>query len=307
MDPSEIEQRKQWLELSAEDEACLARVDDKIKNSVHDIVDSLYEHFMKFEQPRKFFEDLNVLKRVKNLQKEYFLRLTEGNYDTEYVEERLKIGATHANINLDVKWYLGAYNFYLRAISEKIFEAYKHDQETALKTIFALKKLIFLDIGLAIDTYIYQRESTIRKQQEAIRELSTPVLQVRDGLLILPIIGAIDSLRARQLTEQLLYAIRDRRALVVVVDVTGVPTIDSRVANHLMQTVEASRLMGAKTIITGLSAEVAQTLVNVGVDLSRVTTVGDLQGGIEEADQILGNRNMTYAERRPGKTEESFS
>src|SRR5213075_524310 len=136
--------------------------------------------------------------------------------------------------------------------------------------------------------FVEERERIIRQQQEAIRELSTPVLQVRERLLILPIIGLIDSQRARQLTEQLLRGIRSNRAKVVVVDITGVPTIDSTVANHMVQTVEASRLMGASVIITGLSSDIAQTLVTLGVDLSKMNAVGDLQGGIEEAERLLG-------------------
>src|ERR671914_349522 len=136
--------------------------------------------------------------------------------------------------------------------------------------------------------FVQERERVIRQQQEAIRELSTPVLQVRERLVILPIIGVLDGQRARQLTEQLLRAIRANRARVVVIDITGVPTIDSTVANHLVQTVDASRLMGASVIITGLSPEIAQTLVTLGVDLSKVNAVGDLQGGIEEAERLLG-------------------
>src|SRR6266850_237921 len=128
----------------------------------------------------------------------------------------------------------------------------------------------------------------IREQQEAIRELSTPVLQVRERLLILPIIGVIDPQRARQLTEQLLRGIRTNRARVVVIDITGVAAMDSNVANHLVLTVEASRLLGATVIVTGLSPEIAQTLVNIGVDLTKMNTVGDLQGGIEEAERLLG-------------------
>jgi rsbT co-antagonist protein RsbR len=136
--------------------------------------------------------------------------------------------------------------------------------------------------------FVQERERIIRQQQEAIRELSTPVLQVRERLLILPIIGVIDPQRARQITEQLLRGIRANRAKVVVIDITGVPTVDSTVANHMVQTVDASRLMGATVIVTGLSSEIAQTLVTIGVDLSRMRTVGDLQGGIEEAERLLG-------------------
>ena len=137
-------------------------------------------------------------------------------------------------------------------------------------------------------SFVEERERIIRDQQSAIRELSTPVLQIRERLLILPIIGVLDSARARQLTEQLLMAIRETRAKVVVIDVTGVGTIDQMVANHLVQTVEAARLMGASAIITGLSARIAQTLVDLGVDLSMLHTVGDLQGGLEQAECLLG-------------------
>jgi rsbT co-antagonist protein RsbR len=139
-----------------------------------------------------------------------------------------------------------------------------------------------------------QQELAGRKQaEELVRALSTPVLPVRERLLILPIIGLIDSARALQLTEELLDAIRAHRARAVVMDITGVAMVDSRVANHLLQTVEAARLMGATVIVTGLSPEIAQTLVRIGVDLSRLRTVGDLRGGLEEAEQLLGYALVT--------------
>ncbi|HXH47974.1 MAG TPA: STAS domain-containing protein [Terriglobia bacterium] len=138
--------------------------------------------------------------------------------------------------------------------------------------------------------FVHERERIIYEQQDAIRGLSTPVLPVREGMLILPIVGVIDSQRARQLTGQLLRGIRANRAKVVVIDVTGVPSINSAVANHLVLTVEAARLLGATAIVTGLSSEIAQTLVTIGVDLTKMNTVCDLRGGIEEADRLLGFR-----------------
>jgi rsbT co-antagonist protein RsbR len=149
--------------------------------------------------------------------------------------------------------------------------------------------------------FVQQRERVIREQQEAIRELSTPVLQVRERLLILPIIGLIDPQRARQLTEQLLRGIRTNRAKVVVIDITGVANLDASIANHLVQTVDAARLLGATVIVTGLSPEIAQTLVNIGVDLGRMTTVGDLQGGIEEAENLLGYKVVPLKESAPAQ------
>jgi rsbT co-antagonist protein RsbR len=175
-------------------------------------------------------------------------------------------------------------------LARSLFVRYQ-DDPTVLDNILDAYEPAANRIAVTVGvSFVEERERIIREQQEAIRELSTPVLQVRERLLILPIIGVLDSARARQLTEQLLGAIQSHRAKVVVIDITGVAAIDVTVANHLVQTVEASRLMGAGAIITGLSSKIAQTLVDLGVDLSMMRTVGDLQGGLEEAERLLGHR-----------------
>ena len=173
-------------------------------------------------------------------------------------------------------------------LARSLFEKYQTDFDYLNQVLDAYEPAANRIANTVAINFVQERERVIRQQQEAIRELSTPVLQVRERLLILPIIGVLDGQRARQLTEQLLRGIRANRARVVVIDITGVPTIDSTVANHLVQTVDASRLMGASVIITGLSPEIAQTLVTLGVDLGKVNAVGDLQGGIEEAERLLG-------------------
>jgi rsbT co-antagonist protein RsbR len=173
-------------------------------------------------------------------------------------------------------------------LARSLFEKYQSDFELLNRVLDAYEPAANRIANTVGVSFVQERERVIRQQQEAIRELSTPVLQVRERLVILPIIGVLDTQRARQLTEQLLRGIRTNRAKVVVIDITGVPEIDSTVANHLVQTVEASRLMGASVIITGLSSEIALTLVTIGVDLSKMNAVGDLQGGIEEAERLLG-------------------
>jgi rsbT co-antagonist protein RsbR len=178
-------------------------------------------------------------------------------------------------------------------LARSLFKKYQHDFDLLNRVLDAYEPAANRIANTVAVSFVEERERIIRQQQEAIRELSTPVLQVRERLLILPIIGVLDSQRAKQVTEQLLRGIRSNRAKVVVVDITGVPTIDSTVANHVVQTVEASRLMGAGVIITGLSSEIAQTLVTIGVDLSKLNAVGDLQGGIELAEKMLGYRVRT--------------
>jgi anti-anti-sigma factor len=132
-----------------------------------------------------------------------------------------------------------------------------------------------------------QAEEEIRKQRQAILELSTPVLPLADRMLVVPLIGLLDAERATQLSNQLLAAVRQHRARVLVLDVTGVALIDSHGANGLIQAVECARLLGATTILTGISSGVARTLTDIGVELSKLRTMGDLQSGIEEANLIL--------------------
>jgi rsbT co-antagonist protein RsbR len=173
-------------------------------------------------------------------------------------------------------------------LARSLFEKYQRDFDFLNRVLDAYEPAANRIANTVAVSFVEERERIIRQQQDSIRELSTPVLPVREQLLILPIIGILDTERARQLTEQLLTGIRTHRARVVVIDVTGAPEVDEAVANHLVQTVDASRLMGASVIITGLSPKIAQTLVTIGVDLSKMHTIGDLQGGLEEAERLLG-------------------
>src|SRR6187549_1384087 len=173
-------------------------------------------------------------------------------------------------------------------LARSLFEKYRDDFEMLNRVLNAYEPAANRIANTVAGSFVEERERIIRQQQDSLRELSTPVLQVRERLLILPIIGVLDRERAHQLTDQLLRAIRAHRARVVVIDITGVPDVDESVANDLVKTVDASRLMGAGVIITGLSSEIAQTLVTIGVDLGKMNTVGDLQGGLEEAERLLG-------------------
>jgi rsbT co-antagonist protein RsbR len=286
----EVARRKQFLEFGPEDIQALKELAPVARGYAEPVIEDFYRHLLSFEETASFFRDPKVLEHVKRMQKDYFVRLTEGDYGADYVADRLRIGTVHERVGLSPKWYLGAYSFYMRAVAKRLREAFADDPSKAFSHFLSLVKLVFLDIGLAVETYIDAREETMRKQQEAIRELSTPVLQIRGRLLLLPIIGVIDTHRALLITDGLLRSIRASRAKVVVMDVTGVATIDSKVANHIIQTVTAAGLMGAAVIVTGLSSDVAQALVGLGLDLSKLNTAGDLQGGIEEAERLLGYR-----------------
>lgn len=216
--------------------------------------------------------------------------LATGSYeDAEAYAARM---ATRAVLqSMSAEQILGGMLTLRDVYGRSLFERYRDEMSKLFSALDMYEPVANQILAIVALAFIQEREKVVMEQQEAIRELSTPVLPLRaTGLLLLPIIGMIDSQRARQLTEQLLGGIREYRAKVVVLDITGVPVVDSKVANHLVQTVEASRLMGATVIVSGLSPEIAQTLVTIGVDLSRLTTVIDLEAGVEVADRLLGYR-----------------
>jgi rsbT co-antagonist protein RsbR len=253
------------------------------------------------------------------LRQEWAERIQKAEFLTAMTEKEILAEATSIYDNYVEALETGTYEAlraYARDLSERIIPRGVETHEVVgivlllrdvlARSLFSKYRDDFSKLNRILDAYepaanriantvavgfVQERERVIRKQQESIRELSTPVLQVRERLLILPIIGSMDAQRAKQLTEQLLQAIRRNRAKVVVIDITGVAAMDGKVANHLLvKTVDAASLLGANVIVTGLSAEIAQTLVTTGVDLAKIITVGDLQGGIEEAERKLGYR-----------------
>lgn len=132
------------------------------------------------------------------------------------------------------------------------------------------------------------QQSTIDEQRKTITELETPVIQVWKGILALPLVGSVDTARAQEMTEKLLERITETDSEIVILDITGVPVVDTAVARHLLETVAAARLLGAEVLIVGLSTRTAITLVHLGIDLGGVTTRATMAKGLELAFARLG-------------------
>ena len=207
------------------------------------------------------------------------------------LERQRSDGATYAAMGIPFREWFDLVAAFQSSLIPFLVADYGGKEATRLgHALTAMNAYVDAAMSNIADEYLKTKERIIAQQQHAIHELSTPVLKLRDRLLLVPLVGILDTQRARLMTEQLLRAVRDHRAKVVVVDITGVPAVDSKVANHLFQTAAAARLMGAQAVITGLSADVAQALVALGIDVGRLTTIGDLQGGVEEAQRMLGYR-----------------
>jgi PAS domain S-box-containing protein len=132
------------------------------------------------------------------------------------------------------------------------------------------------------------QQEVIEAQKQALQELSTPIIPIMERIIVMPLIGSIDTMRAKDIMRALLAGIRNQRAKVVILDITGVPIVDSGVANHLNKTIQAARLKGAHTIVTGLSDAVAETIVDLGIDWGNIETLSDLQTGLLVALNSMG-------------------
>ncbi len=157
------------------------------------------------------------------------------------------------------------------------------------RAILLLLASVFNDIILDVfHVYLAEKERTIQAQQEELKHTSTPITEIWDGVLTLPIIGTLDSSRTMSVMENMLERIEKERAKVVVIDVTGVQAIDSQVSHHLIQMIRAVGLMGAKAILTGIRPEIARAITSLNIDLSLVSTRATLSEGLKEAFSLLG-------------------
>jgi rsbT co-antagonist protein RsbR len=175
-----------------------------------------------------------------------------------------------------------------RPIFDLVRQAYSNDAEGLATEIWAITEL--LD-GLGLHTAkIYQRsrEEVINRQQQDLLEISTPVVKLWDGILALPVIGTLDSARTQIVMETLLQRIVETEAEIAIIDITGVPTVDTLVAQHLLKTVTAIRLMGADCIISGIRPQIAQTIVHLGVELGNVATKATLADALSLAMKRTG-------------------
>jgi len=182
----------------------------------------------------------------------------------------------------------GVYIFSLKdALMQVLQDELKNDPAALYSLSLRLSKFID-NIGVStFETFIRGREEVILRQTDEIAEISTPVIRVWEGILALPIIGTLDSARTQVVMENLLQQIVESGSSIAILDISGVPAVDSLVAQHLIKTVSATRLMGAECIISGIRPEIAQTVVHLGIDLSNIVTKATLASALKHAFSML--------------------
>lgn len=284
----EVQSTLAKFEISDVDIQMIRQAGESLSGRLGEMIDQFYRWLRQQEEFGLFFGDnASNLERVMQKQLEIWERFFEGRVDLEYFEARRQIGAVHEAIGLPNDIYCAGMSVSESALQQMIQET---DADAADKQAMsrALAKLIDLDTYLALDEIALLKNFKILEQSRSVLEMSTPVTPIWEGILLLPLLGIIDTARTQDIMEKSLTKIAESEAKVFVLDISGVSTVDTAVANQLLKVTRATELMGCSSIISGISPAIAKTLVELGINTGEVRTTATLKDAFEIALTQIG-------------------
>lgn len=229
-----------------------------------------------FNATSKEFIDL-IISNFKGSNEEYHNKLTD------FAEKVVRLG-----------WPLTFVTKGLHTFNLIVFEGMQNEgivtKENQMEVVYEFDRWATPMNNEIVSVYSSTWERTVSLQKIALQELSAPLIPVFDGITVMPLVGTIDTERAKQIMENLLKGAVKHRSEVVLIDITGVPVVDTMVAHHIIQAADAVRLIGAKCMLVGIRPEIAQTIVNLGIDLNQFTTKNNLKKGIEAALELTNKK-----------------
>lgn len=272
------------FDITPEDLAALKRCGDALKASgkVDAVVDEFYSWLGAQPEFSIFFNSQETVERVKKLQKTYWAEFFTGVVDQKYVDYRVRIGEIHAQRDMSNLIYFATMSQFKVLFGDAIVSCdFSHgDTSTAFN---AFDKLAMLDTFVTSDQVAQFARRRVIESGKAMLEMSTPVSSIWDGILLLPLVGIVDSQRTQDIMDKSLTRISEARARVFVMDISGVVTVDTAVANNFIRITQATRLMGCDCIISGISPNVARTLVELGANVGEVRTTATLRDALQLA------------------------
>lgn len=260
---------------------------DIVVPKLDEFVSLFYDWLRKQPEFEEFFPDEETLNYVQKMSRGYWEEFFRPKFDDDYLEKRDKIGETHARIGLPLAIYFAAMHRSLKLFTEDLYDD-SLSLEAYLAAMRAVSKLIHLDTSLVVETYSRITNEAMTAQSRSLMEMSTPVTQIWEGVLFLPIVGIVDSKRAQEIMNTTLTKISQTQSRAFIMDISGVAVVDTAVANYLIKVTKATRLMGCECTISGLSPAIAQTIVELGIDVGRVMTTATMQDALVDAFQRLG-------------------
>lgn len=242
-------------------------------------IELFYEWLETQPEYEQYFSDTLTLHRVQSQQKRYWLDFFSAQITDVYVQKRKTVGANHARIGLPLPTYVSSMYRSLRIWTDVLYDQSLEHERYAM-ALKAITKLIMLDTAIVVDTYMRQTNCIIAEQHDSLMQMSTPVTEVWNDILMLPIVGIIDSKRAQDIMTAVLHKIADTHSRSLILDISGVAVVDTAVANHLIKITKASRLMGCTCTISGVSPAIAQTIVELGINVGDIRTTATLKDAL---------------------------
>lgn len=282
---TDANQLLELYQISDSDLEHIRRFGDLIVSRMDGYVSEFYGWLETQPEFDQFFSDPEKLAQVQKQQVKYWKDFFRADIDDNYVAGRRDVGEAHARIGLPLHSYLAAMHLSLKIMTETLYDGSLSDDDYAAK-VRAVSKLVHFDTAVVAEAFMTRMNNIIAEQNEALIEMSTPVTVIWTGVLLLPIVGVIDSRRAQDIMNAILTQIAETRAKVCILDISGVPVVDTAVANHLIKITKATRLMGCETTISGISPSIAQTMVELGIDVGEVNTTATLRDAVDYAWKV---------------------
>ncbi|MGI8387730.1 RsbT co-antagonist protein RsbRA [Robertmurraya sp. P23] len=210
--------------------------------------------------------------------------------DEKYSEKLVEFAEKVVRLAWPLSFVTDGLREFARIAFERMSATGNVNEENRMEIIYDFDNWISPMTNEIVNVYSSTWERTVSLQKIALQELSAPLIPVFDGISVMPLVGTIDTERAKQIMESLLNGVVKNRSEVVLIDITGVPVVDTMVAHHIIQAADAVRLVGAKCMLVGIRPEIAQTIVNLGINLNQITTKNTLKKGIESALEIMNKK-----------------
>ena len=283
---NKVESLLKVYEITEDDLALISEFGKKVIPFLDDYVESFYGWLEQQPDYRQYFSDKHRLARVKAAQKNYWHETLLANIDEKHLESRENLGVQHAKIGLSLTSYFAGMSKSLNYFQS--LPLADHDADRLPLQQIALAKLVHMETAVVVQAYSTMTQQKIEKQSRSLVEMSTPVTSIWDGVLMLPIVGILDSKRAQDLMHTVLAKISSTRAKVIILDISGVAVVDTAVANHIIKITKASKLMGCGCIVSGLSPAIAQTIVELGIEVGSLSTTATLSDALATALNTAG-------------------
>mgnify|MGYP006267622595 CR=1 FL=1 len=284
--------------VTGDDFSKIADFGQLISPKIDEVVDALYVHMASIlgDTFALHFDEEKALGRAKSLSRRAWLEFLTGRWDEPYIQSRIRIGEVHAQLQIEPRHYLAI----MEAAVDLLIDAGIQDVPTKEReaTIHAIRRVANMEAALVVDVYSTRTSDIITQQSRALTDMSTPITAIWDGILMLPVVGIVDSRRAQDIMQRMLEQIAEKRATVFILDISGVAVVDTAVANHLIRMTKAARLMGSYTVVSGLSPSVAQTIVELGIEVGEMRTTGNLQDALRIAFDYIGGEHPGAAKSK---------